>query len=234
MTDQSDSSSGSGPTPNPAGNPSRIEIDLVGNGVAKESTVIAGNARLETKLDELLARKTITPVQQSVPLQAAPVNTSQERQMTNVVFTAAAPPRRHSIPSLLGIMTSAIYAIALAVFVIFADAIGSSMMSQISQWWGLVGGIYIVCQIAEVVRRKPFEEASEMLDLVSSPLAAAVEFILIPGLFIMRSWYTQWEWPHFWAWHIWITALPFAIADLMLLTVLYKISRSVSRVTSPT
>jgi hypothetical protein len=144
--------------------------------------------------------------------------------------TTTTPLPRHDRFShhvLSSFTASVVFSIMLFVAVAFAQNIGAGMMARIWEWWAFICGIYIVTQIVPLTRYDPLEERREKADLISSIVVAGVTFIGIPVWYFAKG-----EWPIFWAWKIWISTIPTSVADIMIMMILYKISRATVRTTT--
>ena len=123
----------------------------------------------------------------------------------------------------LGLGSSILYAGALAFLCL--SRLGPGALVWWAEWWGFIGGIYIMFQILAVVTRPVTNEAQEMGDIVTSPAAFFVFLILIPSI-----WYSRGQWPNYWEFKIWWTSLPFGVGDMLLTLAMYRISRGIARI----
>lgn len=134
--------------------------------------------------------------------------------------------------TLFAAMTSGIFGAVLGFVVIADDLMGHAAMKFLAEWWGLVGAIYLLTQIVPLISYNPLEERREMVDILTSPIASAVVFLVIPAVYLAKYHYVgSAAWPSWEAWKIEITSMPYSISDLALMLVLYRISRATVRTT---
>lgn len=125
-------------------------------------------------------------------------------------------------------IASFVFAIMLMVVIFGGTKLFSpSGLDHVWEWWPFICGAYVMCEVAPLISYNPLEETREKVDILTSPLVAAVLFLLVPAVFIAKG-----EWPVWWVWKIWLNSVPFSLIDLMLMLVLYRISRATVRTTT--
>ena len=143
---------------------------------------------------------------------------------------------RHVHFSIITGAASVLNAVAVIVLTTQANRLGPVFMSWIAEWWGLVEGVIVLLQLPPLVGTKPLQERKEVLDVITSCLDAGVIWLLIPGIYMTAVYFSGgifngqgWFWPNHYAWKIWVTSLPAALIDLLLLLVLLEIAKTVQR-----
>ena len=144
--------------------------------------------------------------------------------------------------------TSIVHGVLLILFFTLADTLSDSVRATLLIWWAVIGGFITWVQIKSVGERPPAAEQFDKWDNNTSyiPIAAWVVVWLVYLAFWGGSHY-NYDLP-FWGldvtdilsmfprsmpeiWPAFVASLLFALADAGLISVQYKLSRGVGRIT---
>lgn len=133
--------------------------------------------------------------------------------------------------TILASATSVLFGGFIFGIVTFSNYVYGGFLSFVLSWLPLLGGIYIFIELWPIISQSTSPEKKEKLDIVTTPFSAAMIWLVTPAVFITKSIYGGWASPNYWAWQIWLNSLIFPVIDLLLLLVLYRISRGLVRET---